>query len=284
MATQFDNYQTMLKEQKLQTDLMFDQSNIMLHIGESLNGLQDEMIAIRELNLQGLAIQQEMLNRERLQSYMEEFIFNTQKMVSVFNDTNCEHSQSGKYFSLKGILETVQQLRLGTALVRGRENKETFETTMNDVRKLTVLLEKDSEVQEAINWTKIEQKRIDDEQRKQKAEQDRIAAEKESRLKLLLKDIEELETKKQSFKFVDWYKETFDNYLNQKPPFDKIKVFSSLHPMLVQIILWAPLPFGLYGCVWIPFMFSRAKKKYVLKMNPSIDLEISKIRQEISEL
>jgi hypothetical protein len=281
MATQFDNYQSMLKEQKLQTDLMFDQSNIMLHIGESLNGLQDEMIAIRELNLQGLAIQQEMLNRERLQSYMEEFIYNTQKMVSVFNDTNCEQSQSGKYFSLKGILETVQQLRLGTALVRGRENKETFETTMNDVRKLTVLLEKDSEVQEAINWTKIEQKRIDDEQRKQKAEQDRIAAEKESLRKKLLKDIEELEAKIEPLKFLDWYRETFDNYLNRKPPFDRLEFLSSLPPFLSHVFLCF---FPGYGFLWMPFMYFRAMKKYGLKMNAPIILEISKIRQEISEI
>ena len=281
MATQFDNYQSMLKEQKFQSELMFDQSNIMLQIGESLNGLQDEMYAIRELNLQGLAIQQEMLNRERLQSCMEEFIYNTQKMISVFNDTACEHSQSGKYFSLKGILETVQQLSLGTALVRGRENKAAFEATMNDVRKLTILLEKDSEVQEAISWTKMEQKRINDEQRKQKAEQDRIGAEKESLRKKLLKDIEELEAKIEPLKFLDWYRETFDNYLNRKPPFDRLEFLSSLPPFLSHVFLcFCP------GCgfLWMPFMYFKAMKKYGMKMNAPIILEISKVRQEISEI
>ena len=103
MTTQFDIYQKMLNHQRLQTGLMVGQTALMGHMAGSLNQLQGEMGAIRQMNLEGLAIQQEMLQRDQLQSQLEEFIYNAQKIVAEFSDTTCGDAPSIRYFSLKGI-------------------------------------------------------------------------------------------------------------------------------------------------------------------------------------
>jgi hypothetical protein len=279
--TQFDDYQDMLNQQRLQTNIMFQQTATMGHISDSLSGLQGEMADIRKLNLRGLAIQQEMLQRDQLQSQMEEFIYNTQKIVDEFSSSSCEEAPSVKFFSLKGIIETVLELGIGTALIRGRENKAAFESTMSEVRRLALLLERDPDVSEAIAWTKQEQKRIALEEQKQKErialedqkqkeKLDRIAAEKEIRRIELVQLLEQLieDRKSMTIRWKEWYED---------------KIIQRFPNKYIRLILVNPL-FPPYGIIWILIWFLNCKLHSEMELKPTIDKEILDLKHKISAM
>ena len=122
----------------------------------SLNNIQAEMDAVRRQNLEGLAIQQEMLRREQLQGQLEEFVYNTEKTVAAYSDSKCDDPVTTRYFVLKGIIDTVQQNGISTTIIRGRENKAAFEQALGDVNRLVAVLETEPEVKEALDWLKAE--------------------------------------------------------------------------------------------------------------------------------
>ncbi|MCA8994594.1 MAG: hypothetical protein KDA88_21630, partial [Planctomycetaceae bacterium] len=49
------------------------------------SAIHDQMEEVKRQNENALAIQQELLNREQLQQYLEEFIFQTEKLVAEFS-------------------------------------------------------------------------------------------------------------------------------------------------------------------------------------------------------
>ena len=155
MTTIYDQYQRMLEEQRKQTGLMYaqtaisaTQTAISATMAGSLNNIQAEMDAVRRQNLEGLAIQQEMMRREQLQGQLEEFVYNAEKIVAFYSATECDEPLSSRYFTLKGILDTVQQNSICTAIIRGRENKAAFEQALGDVNRLVAVLETEPEVKE----------------------------------------------------------------------------------------------------------------------------------------
>ena len=210
MSTRFDDYQKVLRNERfhreLQTTMMAAQTALAMNMSGSLNNLQSEMAAIRQLNLEGLAIQQEMLQREQLQGHLEEFIYNIDKMTKDFSDTGCQVPQSAKYFSLRGVLETVQQVGIGTALIRGRENKAAFEAAMETAQKLVAQLQGQPDVVEALDWVKTEQKRIAEAKREQEEQQRRHATQQQAKREELLQEITRLKSTCKSLGFSDWYK------------------------------------------------------------------------------
>lgn len=295
-GTAFDAYQKLVNQQRVQIGMSAVQTAITTQMAGSLHQLQGEMAAIHQMNLEGLAIQQELLKREQLQAEIEEFIYNVQKMVQEFSDASCPEPSTGRYFALKGVAETVQDLGLGTPLIRGRDNKAAFESSMKEVNKLKVDLESDEEVIEALAWVRAEKQRRLEAKRKQQEEEEALASEqrrqqqrvaeaKDARRNELLNQIEKLKLQRKTLIFTDWYREKFDAYLHRKPPFDKIPFLSSLSNELYSIVagllLWGPAPFGIcYGCVWIPIMFSKEKTA----LNATIDAEISKLEAEVSSI
>lgn len=294
----FDNYQKILNHQRMQTGLSAVQTAVTSQMAGSLHQLQGEMAAIHEMNLEGLAIQQEMLQREHLQSHLEEFIYNTQKMVTDFSDEACSESTSARYFGLKGVAETVKQLGIGTALIRGRDNKAAFEAVLKDVKKLTASLETDQEVIDAIEWTEAEKQRRIEAKRKQKEEQEELAAEqrkqqrlasaeKDARRNDLMKQIAKLksERKTTSITFASWHNEKFGAFLNRQPPFEAIPIANAipqqLYTMLAYVVLWY-LP-G-FGFAWIPFLYSSTKSKAETDLNSVTDGEIARREKELAAL
>ncbi len=105
-------------------------------------------------NAESLAIQQELLRREQLQSDIEEFIFQTEKLVLECSDSTSDVPESTKYFLCESILERVNTEGLNTALIRGKGNKLAFEEVMRSVQTLRDKLVASDEVQQALAWAK----------------------------------------------------------------------------------------------------------------------------------
>lgn len=256
MPTQFDLYQKMLNHQRMQTGLMVGQTALMGHMAGSLHNLHGEMHAIRQMNLQGLAVQQEMLQREQLQSQLEEFIYNTEKLVAEFGNPGCDQPPSVRYFSLKGVAETVEQLGIGTALIRGRDNKAAYEAAMKEVNRIATSLESDPEVVEAIAWAAAEERRLAEDQRKQRAEQ-------QARHDKLSRQIESLKARRRTLSMHSWHQ------WHQ----DKFGHLSSSKLTALWLI---------YGFVWIPAYFLIEQIMVVSRANADLDREIAKLEQELS--
>ncbi len=297
MSTEFDAYQDkMIAHQRFQTGaavaqtgLLYAQTNLMAAMAGSLNNIQAEMAAIRQLSLNGLAIQQEMLKREQLQNWLEEFIFNTQKMVIAFAEKTCDVTPSAKYFTLRGVLETVQSVGIGTALIRGRDNKAAFETAITGVNDLLTQLEKDSEVKEAIAWSEAENKRTTEENRRKQAEAQRAVEEKTAKQRHLIEQIAALRATRKPVSFTEWYSQKFGAFLKHQPPFSLpllAKIPDTLYYLVATIVLWGPPPYlGLcFGALWIPIWYFISKPKIENSLNESVDRQIAALERELASL
>ena len=275
MSLRYDDYQKVLRNEhfhrQIQSTMMAGQTALLMDMSGTLNHLNAEMDAIRRLNLEGLAVQQEMLQREQLQGQLEEFIYKTEKMVESFSDAGCELPPSARYFSLRGVKETVEQVGLGTALIRGRDNKAAFESAMEQVHALLGQLKTHPEVTEALDWVKAEQKRLTEQKAQEQEEQRRIAAEnaehqarlateRDAILCPLLQELSRLKAQRKSLDFFDWYKQAFGTL-----------------PVLAQIPMWWP---GM-GIFWIPAWYFMTKAKAEQAMNSAIDAEIATVEQKL---
>lgn len=131
--------------QALQTGLLAQMSN-------SLGAIHAEVAQTRQMQAEALAIQQELLNRERLQAHVEELIFQTEKLVAECRRADSDLPPSSRYYLLVGVLRQVEDDGIGTAVVKGRDNKAAFEKVMRDVASLHERLATDPEVQDALRW------------------------------------------------------------------------------------------------------------------------------------
>lgn len=270
MGTQFDYYreisrtraatQGILAVQAVQTVFLNDISN-------SLGSIHSEMAAIRATADQGLALQQEMLQREVIQSRLEEFIYQMQKVVTEFEKSDGAYPSSTRYFLLKGMLETIEQEGIGTPVIRGRENKATFEATTAKVREMTTRLLKDAEVQEAIAWSQAEQKRLDDERQKQAQERARMQREKEARMADIRNKIQSLRSSRQSINFKTWYEAKVSPWAGR---------FVQNNPALSHLLVWV---FG--GAFLIPPWYFISKLLADKSLNQSVDSQIQSLEAEL---
>ena len=122
------------------------------------SAIHDQMEEVKRQNENALAIQQELLNREQLQQYIEEFIFQTEKLVEEFSKKS-DVPGSTRYFLLQSVLAQVEQDGIDTATIRGRDNKAAFEKAMANIHQLVGTLLTDPEVQEAVEWAKKQEAR-----------------------------------------------------------------------------------------------------------------------------
>mgnify|MGYP001251362729 FL=1 len=119
------------------------------------SAIHGQMEQVKRQTADTLAIQQELLNREQLQQNLEEFIFQTEKLVAEFS-AKSEVPASTRYFLLQSVLVQVEEDGIDTAMIRGRDNKAAFERAMASVNRLVAELLKDPEVQQAIKWAEKE--------------------------------------------------------------------------------------------------------------------------------
>ena len=119
------------------------------------SAIHGQMEQVKRQTADTLAIQQELLNREQLQQNLEEFIFQTEKLVAE-SSAKSEVPASTRYFLLQSVLVQVEEDGIDTAMIRGRDNKAAFERAMASVNRLVAELLKDPEVQQAIKWAEKE--------------------------------------------------------------------------------------------------------------------------------
>ncbi|MEZ5939742.1 MAG: hypothetical protein R3C18_00010 [Planctomycetaceae bacterium] len=147
------------------------QSHQLSNLRRTMSAIDDEIAAVRQTQNEALAVQQTLLQREVIQGQIEEFIFQTEKLVTQFSESDCELPASTRFFLLRGVLDYVKQNGVSTPVIRGRDNKTAFETVMQSVQSLTKKLQIEPEVREAIEWANAEQKRAQAARKKQQDEQ-----------------------------------------------------------------------------------------------------------------
>lgn len=153
------------------------QTGLLSEMDASMQAIHSEMADARRLHEEGLAAQQEMLQREALQNYLEEFIYQTEKLVNECK-TNTKLPPSSRYFMLISAAERLKQENISTPIIRGRDNKAAFDRVVTEIKSMASALKNDPEVQEAIAWAKAEQKKLADRQRAERNKRrDKLKAE-----------------------------------------------------------------------------------------------------------
>lgn len=137
------------------------------------SAIHGQMEQVKRQTADTLAIQQELLNREQLQQNLEEFIFQTEKLVAEFSSKS-EVPASTRYFLLQSVVAQVEEDGIDTAMIRGRDNKSAFERAMASVNRLVAELLKDSEVQRAIQWAEKEAAKQAEKRRRIESELSRL--------------------------------------------------------------------------------------------------------------
>lgn len=256
-------------------------------ISDTLSSIHDEIAQVRRANAEALAIQQELLNREVIQGRLEEFIYQIEKMVTEFEGPDCEAVPSTRYFLLTGVLKTIQTEGISTAVIRGRDNKATFEAVVRRARTVAKTLEGDPEVREALAWAAQERKRLADkkaaeeeEQRQREQEEQKRRREREAerakqrkadrvRLAELQAKLADLNRQGGRLPFGEWYSKSFRWAIDLGSPAS----------LLVQGLLWLA-----YGFVWIPCWYAVHVMTAGGKMPPDLQAEIGTVKEEIRKL
>ena len=134
------------------------QSGMLSKMSSTLDRINAEMAAVRKLQTESLAIQKELLARDNLQAFLEEFIYQAQKLVAECSSEQSQLAASTRYFLLSGLLSYSQKTGINTAMIRGRENKFAFDAAIDQAKNTKRLLAETDEVKEAIALRKGEKK------------------------------------------------------------------------------------------------------------------------------
>ena len=170
--------------QAVQTGVMADMNGV-------LDSIHGEMAEVRQLHEETVAAQQAMLQQEALQDRLEEFIYQTEKLVDQFRQPDSDIPPSSRYFTLLGVLEQIKFDNIGTSMIRGRDNKAAFDRVVTEIRSVAKALKSEPEVQDAIAWANKEQQKKRDERRRLEAQRRKEVQEELNRLNQMLLEAEE---------------------------------------------------------------------------------------------
>lgn len=265
------NTQASVAFQALQTGLLAQMSG-------SMDGIHAEMAHVRQQQSEALAIQQELLNREQIQSHLEEFIFQAEKLVTECSKTTTDIPASSRYFLLMGVLGKIEDDGIGTSIIKGRDNKSAFEKVVNGTKVLTQRLLKDPEVQEAIKWAEAERKRLD-------AERVRAERERQANVKKLEQKLQSLQGQLRKISAFDAAKECWSDLKVKVGP--KLPTWDKNKVGFIVMVCLAVIP----GCAiafWsspfvIAYLFFRAQSR-TSEVNRETQEQIASVVQRLSEL
>lgn len=230
-------------------------------MSQSLRSIAGIMDDVRKSQKETLAIQQELLMRDQLQSFIEEFIYSTEKLVNECKRPDCEMPVSSRYFLLLGVIKTVEQEGLSTPLIRGRDNKSAFEGAISSVQRLIDYLASEQEVKEAVAWANEEQRKRDEEvkqarlekQRKQeeaRREKQRKLEEERQRQQDAADELSQLTHRRDNLltqkskvdwsasKLVNWVQEKHQRFLGKQSKPVRITAYVLLHPFFMLLPVW----------------------------------------------
>lgn len=162
--------------------LQWLQTSLLANMNTTLHAIHGEMVQIRKQQAEALAIQQELLARDTLQGYLEEFIYQSQKLV-----TECKTDSlppPTRYFLLQAILRHAEKEGIGTAIIRGRDNKAAFDGVVSEAAGIQQQLRSDAEVQQALTWAKQLEDKRRRERRQREAEEEAERDAEQARVRL----------------------------------------------------------------------------------------------------
>lgn len=262
------NTQASVAFQALQTGLLAQMSG-------SMDGIHAEMATVRQQQGEALSIQQELLNREQIQSYLEEFIYQAEKLVIECSKNSSDIPPSSRYFTLMSVLGKIKEDGIGTSIIKGRDNKAAFEKVVNETKVLTQQLLEEPEVQEALEWAEAERLRKLAEQKRLKAE--RIQAEQErqtaiNKMKKLLVPLQaRLQKVPMTLVLKDWAEQT-----KAKLP-EKFKTPLFIVICVLCVLIW---PVGL-GITLFALGTAGNREN---ELNKEVNDEIASIHTQIADL
>lgn len=276
MATNNPTYQELARIRAAsENNLAFQtiQTGVLTNLNGVMGSIHSEMAEVRQLHAEGLAAQQELLQREALQDRIEEFLYQAEKLVEKCSSRDTDIPYSSRYFLLQGVIHSIHNEGISTAIIKGRENKKAFDDVVAKIKKMLSKLSEIAEVKEAIEWASAENRR---------ALAERKRADKElQRQQVLLKKynakvFELQQEKKPPLNFGTWYSNRLNNF-REIPVLGLLFVFPPTSLML-QVIAWALL----YGFIWIPIAYvvsAAYDKKKIEKYNKAIDEKIAKLSE-----
>jgi hypothetical protein len=97
-----------------------------------MGSIHSEVAQAKQQQAEALAIQQELLARERLQTRLEEMIYQTEKLVAECSKGDSDTPASTWYFLLDGVLRQIEQDGIATPVIKGRDNKAAFERVVRE--------------------------------------------------------------------------------------------------------------------------------------------------------
>ena len=247
------------------------QTGLMVQMQGTLHSIEGTIQTIRQQQADALAIQQEMLQRDQVQAQLEEFIYQSENLVKEFRSQQTDIPPSSRYFLLTGVIAEVQQNGIGTAVIRGRDNKAAFDTVLKDISGLITELEQVDEVKEAIAWADAEAKRL---------AKERKAAEQERR-----KQINALKQKLGNLKArrvpVTMY-ESFQDTVRKLEKWGLLPKEGTARKVVIAAAVCVS-PVFIFASPFIIFGFWADAKRLEQERNQELDEEIATVTQQLRQ-
>ncbi|MBX7102587.1 MAG: hypothetical protein K1X57_00800 [Gemmataceae bacterium] len=245
----------------------FLQTSFLRDIVVSLDSINGAMANVRQNTADAMAIQHEMLQREQVQGYIEELVFQTEKLVASCSAADSDIPPSSKFFLLSEVLQRIDSEGIGTPIIRGRDNKAAFERVVGEAHRLRKELESHPEVVEALAWA-----------RKQEVQREAKQNELERRISLHRGEVEALQLRKNPMAFQEAASAYFVWQKNRIP--------QSLHiPIMVAFgigcLMILPIPIFVIA---ILVDVHKYREKENQAPNARLDEEISAICGQIAKL
>ena len=275
MATENPTYQELARIRAAsENNLAFQtiQTGVLTNLNGVMGSIHSEMAEVRQLHAEGLAAQQELLQREALQDRIEEFLYQAEKLVEKCSSRDTDIPYSSRYFLLQGIIHSVHHEGISTAIIKGRENKKAFDDVVTKIQKMLSKLSEIAEVKEAIEWAEKENRRALAERKRANKERQR---QQELLKKYNAKVFELQQDKMPPVNFGIWYSNRLRNF-REIPVLGLLFVFPPTSLML-QVIAWA-----MYGFFWIPIAYALSAaydKNKIEKHNKTIDEKIERLNE-----
>lgn len=269
------NTQASVAFQAWQTGLLTDMNN-------SMSAVHDQMAAVRQQQKEALAIQQELLNREQLQSYLEEFIFQTEKLVIECSSTDTDIPASSRYFTLMSVLGKIKEDGINTSIIKGRDNKAAFENVVSETKALTQRLLEEPEVQEALEWAEAERLRKVAEQKRLKAERNQAEQERQQNIAKLERQVDALRMRLKTVPFVDQAKLEWNKVVVLVDRWCLSKYPSLKTPLIVLGVLVSPVFIGAFP-IFLISCYVNANQR-ANELNKEVNNEIANINTQIADL
>lgn len=162
-------------------------------LGNTLDHISHLIGAIRKSQHQVEKLLSDMLSRDELQAYLEEFVFQFRKSVREVESGFFVGENEVVYFCLlSGFLDRIGAESIDTPIIRGIENKATFDESRTAAQRLRDRLKEHPKVIEAIAWAEavVRRTKEEEEQRRAKEELERQAKTERERAERELVDEE----------------------------------------------------------------------------------------------